>query len=143
MLAFLMRIPLIRDFVMLFPDALEFHERMSRKAFWKAMGGFLLSYLLITLIGEGMLYWVMPHWIHRHVTLFADIWIFLPMAFCLFSFLPVLAAQSRRLLDANLSRWWLLLTLIPYLGWLILLVLLLFPSRSFGTGREISAPPSY
>lgn len=143
MLNFLKRIPLVRDYVMLFPDALEFHECMSRKAFWKAIGGFLLSYLVISLFGIFIMYWYLPHVHPRGWRLLADMAEFLPVLFCLFSFLPILAAQARRLLDARLSRWWLLLTLIPYLGWFILLVMLLLPRKSFEKGREFSAPPRY
>jgi hypothetical protein len=33
----LMSVPLVRDFIALFPETLEFRERMRRKPFWKAV----------------------------------------------------------------------------------------------------------
>ena len=41
--------------------------------------------------------------------------------------IPSLAVQIRRLHDQNMSGWWALLNLIPYLGGLVLLVLMLIP----------------
>ena len=45
---------------------------------------------------------------------------------------PVLAAEVRRLHDTGLSGWWLLLSLIPYLGGFIVLILLIMPSKPAG-----------
>ena len=42
--------------------------------------------------------------------------------------LPSLAIAVRRLHDINFSGWWFLLALLPFLGGLILLVLMLLPS---------------
>lgn len=41
--------------------------------------------------------------------------------------IPTLALQVRRLHDLNLSGWWLLVDLLPYLGWAAMIVLLLLP----------------
>lgn len=49
--------------------------------------------------------------------------------------LPLFAAEVRRLHDTGISGWWLLLSLIPYLGGfivLILLILLMMPSKPTG-----------
>lgn len=48
--------------------------------------------------------------------------------YILVSFIPALAVSVRRLHDIGNSGWWLLLGLIPYLGGLILLLLMLQPS---------------
>ncbi len=45
-------------------------------------------------------------------------------------FLPSLAVQVRRLHDFNISGWWILVCLIPYLGALIVLVFMLWPGTS-------------
>ncbi|MGL5698126.1 MAG: DUF805 domain-containing protein [Kluyvera sp.] len=37
-------------------------------------------------------------------------------------FLPGLAVQFRRLHDTNRSAWWLLLLIIPLVGWLVILI---------------------
>ncbi len=46
--------------------------------------------------------------------------------------LPLLAAEVRRLHDTGISGWWLLLSLIPYLGGFIVLILLMMPSKPAG-----------
>lgn len=43
--------------------------------------------------------------------------------------LPGLAVAARRLHDADLSAWWLLLALIPFLGTIALIVMLLQPTK--------------
>ena len=44
--------------------------------------------------------------------------------YLLANFLPSLAVTVRRLHDTNRSGWWTLITLIPYIGGIILLILL-------------------
>ena len=44
--------------------------------------------------------------------------------YLLANFLPSLAVTVRRLHDTNRSGWWVLITLIPYIGGIILLILL-------------------
>jgi uncharacterized membrane protein YhaH (DUF805 family) len=44
--------------------------------------------------------------------------------FALASFVPSLAVTVRRLHDTDRSRWWLLLALVPVLGWIALLIFL-------------------
>ena len=46
--------------------------------------------------------------------------------------LPLFAAEVRRLHDTGISGWWLLLSLIPYLGGFIVLILLMMPSKPAG-----------
>lgn len=48
--------------------------------------------------------------------------------FSLAVLLPGLAVAARRLHDANLSAWWLLLALVPLLGHVVLIVMLLQPT---------------
>ncbi len=47
----------------------------------------------------------------------------------LFFLIPSLAVLVRRLHDTDRSAWWLLLTIIPFLGWLILLIFILLDSQ--------------
>ena len=44
--------------------------------------------------------------------------------------LPGLAIQARRLRDGGFSPLWLLLLLLPFIGWLALLILYLLPSKN-------------
>ncbi|WP_437556581.1 DUF805 domain-containing protein [Acidithiobacillus sulfuriphilus] len=46
--------------------------------------------------------------------------------------LPMLSAEVRRLHDIGLSGWWLLVTLIPYLGGLMILIFLVMPPKPTG-----------
>lgn len=61
--------------------------------------------------------------------------------------LPQLAVGARRLHDSDHSAWWLLLILIPALGWLVLLVWYVFPSTPFDNRfgpnphRRTTTPP--
>ncbi len=47
-------------------------------------------------------------------------------------FIPNLAIQVRRLHDINLSGWWVLITLIPYIGSIVLLIFMVLPSKPEG-----------
>ncbi len=49
--------------------------------------------------------------------------------YSLFVFLPSLAVSVRRLHDISRSGWWALIVLVPMLGWIILLVMMAFPSK--------------
>ncbi|MCE5360789.1 MAG: DUF805 domain-containing protein [Acidithiobacillus sp.] len=46
--------------------------------------------------------------------------------------IPNLAIEVRRLHDINLSGWWILLTLVPYIGSIVILILMLLPSKPEG-----------
>lgn len=51
-------------------------------------------------------------------------------------FLPGLAAGSRRLHDTGRTAWWLLLFLIPIIGWIILVIFLTQRTKSEGDKYE-------
>ena len=50
--------------------------------------------------------------------------------------LPGLAAGSRRLHDTGRTAWWLLLFLVPLIGWIILVIFLVQPTKSEGDRFE-------
>lgn len=52
--------------------------------------------------------------------------------------LPSIAAGVRRLHDAGKSGWWLLIGLVPFIGWIWLIVLLAMPSK--GAAPKAAAP---
>lgn len=109
---------------------MDYRGSMSRQDFWRAMAGYVLVYVFFALISVGMLNYVIPALPIRNGFVLADFFLYLPTVFLVISFLPVLAAQARRLRDAGFSHWWLLLIIIPYMGWFILLILLVYPTRS-------------
>ena len=49
------------------------------------------------------------------------------LGFSLYTLIPMLAAGARRLHDRDMSGWFLLLGLIPYIGGIIVIVLLVLP----------------
>lgn len=53
----------------------------------------------------------------------------LGLVFNLATLIPSLAAGSRRLHDTDRSGWWQLLVLIPFIGWIVLIVFLAQDSR--------------
>lgn len=60
-------------------------------------------------------------------------------------FLPSLAVAARRLHDTGRSAWWLLLILVPVVGWIILLVFYCLdstPSNQYGPNPK-SEPGAY
>lgn len=59
-------------------------------------------------------------------------------------FLPQLAVAVRRLHDTGHSGWWLLLAIIPFLGWLVLLIFFIQtsgPANAYGAGPDGPASP--
>lgn len=54
------------------------------------------------------------------------------VAWVLVTLVPSLALNARRLHDANLSGWWQLVCLVPYVGSLVMAVLALLPSNAQG-----------
>ncbi|MEW6020752.1 MAG: DUF805 domain-containing protein [Pseudomonadota bacterium] len=53
----------------------------------------------------------------------------LSILFSLATILPSLAAACRRLHDTDRSGWWQLIWLVPFIGWVILIVFLVQESR--------------
>lgn len=54
--------------------------------------------------------------------------------------LPQLAAGARRLHDAGSSAWWLLIYLVPCVGWIIVIVMLCRPSQEGPNKYDAVAP---
>lgn len=49
----------------------------------------------------------------------------------LFILLPLISVSVRRLHDMGRSGWWYLIGLVPFIGWIILLVMCMFDSEPF------------
>jgi len=54
----------------------------------------------------------------------------LAMLFSLGMVLPHFAVGARRLHDTDRSGWWLLISFVPVVGWIILLILLVQPGKT-------------
>ena len=92
----------------------KFDGRVSRRRFWMFM---LFSFLISCFLG--LIFSVL-----------AQIW-------GLAVLLPSIGLIIRRLQDFNLSGWWFFICIVPYVGWLALIVLLTFPgdkkANNFGS----------
>ena len=53
----------------------------------------------------------------------------LGILFSLGTLLPIIAAAARRLHDTNRSGWWQLISLIPIVGWIVLIIFLAQDSK--------------
>lgn len=95
---------------------MDFVGRANRKQFWLFMLFYYIpAYILGTLAGgEGA---------------FGTVFIILYYLYSVALMLPYLAIAARRLHDTQRSAWWLLLYLLPIIGWLILLVFFILPSK--------------
>ncbi len=92
----------------------DFGGRTSRKEFWM----FVLVYFLLAI-----------------AVMFVGMLIRLPQLYMLLSFavlVPNIAITARRLHDINMSGWWQLIGLIPFVGSIILIVLLVLPAKDAG-----------
>jgi len=56
------------------------------------------------------------------------------LVFYLATVVPSLAATVRRLHDTNRSGWWVLIGLIPFIGWIVMIVFLAQPGEPEGSG---------
>lgn len=107
--------------------AFNFSDRSRRKEYWMFM-------LIATLI--------------MFVLTFVDIFAGLEIAedvgilstlFSLILIIPSLAVTFRRLHDTGKSGWWILISLIPFIGWIVLLIFTVQDSES-GVNRFGSNP---
>ena len=97
----------------IFQHYIDFGGRATRKQFWlfvlfNIIVGFVLGFVFAFLGKTG--------------TVLANL-------YQLALFLPSLAIAARRLRDGGFTPWLLLLLLLPIIGWIILLVLYLLPSK--------------
>ncbi|WP_010523026.1 DUF805 domain-containing protein [Aquimarina agarivorans] len=99
-------------FTMALHKYLDFSSRSRRKEFWM----FYLFYSIFSaLLGV----------IDNLFDLFSGNFGFLSTIFSVLMFIPYLAVSIRRLHDVNKSGWFLLLILVPIIGWIWLFILLI------------------
>lgn len=101
----------------------DFSGRSRRKEYWYFHLG-LIGAFLVTIIlfgGSGVLF--DPYSAGSSVT--AVVVVIAALALIV----PSLAVQVRRFHDQNLSGWWVLLGLVPYVGGLVVFVFMLLPGK--------------
>ncbi|WP_071394332.1 DUF805 domain-containing protein [Bacillus tuaregi] len=95
-------------------DYLGFHGRASRKEFWMFT---LINFIIVLILSA--------------VERLAGIETLLTLLYGLVIFLPSLAVSVRRLHDTGRSGWWFLISLIPFIGIIVLIVFLCMDSDSY------------
>ena len=111
---------------------LEFGGRASRTEFWMfALFNFIVSMVLA----------VIDHVIGTRTAQGIGI---LGAIYGLGVLLPYLGVAARRLHDTGRSGWWLLLLLIPFIGWVVLLIFYVLESQAgenqYGPSPHPAAP---
>lgn len=93
----------------------DFSGRARRKEYWMF---FLINFLISFAIGfvSGFIAGINPE------STMASATIILPLAYSLAVFIPSIAVGVRRLHDTNRSGWWLLISLVPIIGFIVLIV---------------------
>lgn len=107
-------------FISVLKRPIEFHGRARRKEYWYFFACSLLITVLLSVI-DNVLGWYSES---EEIGVLSGI-------FSLLVILPSLSVTVRRLHDTGRSGWWVLLYLIPILGFLILLYFLVLDSNSF------------
>jgi len=111
----------------------DFSGRARRKEYWMfALINFLIS-IVISIVGA----------------IIGDsnglISVSLSGIYALFIFIPSLAVTVRRLHDTNKSGWWILISLIPFLGAIILLIFMIMDSdandNAYGPNPKLAPEP--
>ena len=90
-------------------DYFKFEGRVSRKHYWMFI---LFLFLFIFLI----------HFLNILISL-STFFSFILLVLGLITFIPNVSLAVRRMHDVNLSGWWIVFGLIPYIGWLIFIPL--------------------
>jgi uncharacterized membrane protein YhaH (DUF805 family) len=88
-----------------------FSGRASRKEYWM----FFLWNFIIGVVDLLVLVLLTK-------TVIATIFVFLTLIYALAVLIPNVAVLARRIHDINLSAWWILIGLIPYLGQVVIFV---------------------
>ena len=115
----------MQEFLNIFKNYANFKDRTTRKGFWMAFLFWIIAMIVLaivdTLLGTGGSYVAAPGSISLNGGLITSV-------FLLGSFIPMLAAEIRRLRDAGLPWQHIFFGLIPLAGGIIMLVKLCKPS---------------
>jgi uncharacterized membrane protein YhaH (DUF805 family) len=76
----------------------DFNGRASRSEYWWYVLAYAIAYVIVAIVGS-----------------------FLPLLLALALIVPSIAVSIRRLHDVDKSGWWLLISLVPIVGFIVLL----------------------
>jgi uncharacterized membrane protein YhaH (DUF805 family) len=94
----------------------DFSGRASRSEYW---------WFVLFLIGGGLLTSIVSN--------------LLSMAFTVATLVPAIAAATRRLHDTGRSGWWQLVALVPFVGLVIIIVMLALPGKPEAESQRLTA----
>ena len=101
-----------------------FTGRTSRKTYWMTILGLFLAGLVI-----GFVCGIVGGIAGGDATKLSNV---VTSIISLATFVPSIALDARRLHDINKSGWWQLISLVPIVGWIILIVFLCLPAVEEG-----------
>jgi uncharacterized membrane protein YhaH (DUF805 family) len=100
----------------------QFDGRSDRAEYWWFALGNLIAVIVLSLLARASVIFVLLYFI-----------------FVLATLIPGIAAGIRRLHDTNRSGWWLLISLVPFVGGILLIVY--FASAGTPGPNEYGSPP--
>ena len=112
---------LFQNFARAWKDSFDFRGKMSRSEYW----GFIAVQVMLAIAAVALFNLLIP------IDSIKPLVRLLGLGMLLYAFgsiFPVISGQIRRVRDATQKGWLWLLTIIPYLGALIVLVIMLMPS---------------
>lgn len=98
---------MLESFKRMFKNALNFKDRTSRKDFWNA---FLMTIIIGFILG------LISGFLGKTISIIVNVLFYLVLI------IPTMSMDVRRLHDSNKSGWYLLMELIPIVGWIFVLV---------------------
>ena len=122
---------MIKAYLNYWLKAFDFKSKISRKDYWLTiLASFIVSFIIEIILRVVFEYEVIIDYTNFIVTrvaadpglLINDIWTYL-------NIIPSLSMAIRRLHDINRSGFWVLIALVPVIGWIWLLILLIKPSK--------------
>ena len=110
----------------------DFKGRTSRADFWWAVLGLVLLTLVASIICSLFGGGVAPTDASQIGEYFSNPGNIIYIIWCLAIFIPGIAISVRRLHDINYSGWWVLISLVPFVGSIILIVFFCLPAVNEG-----------
>jgi uncharacterized membrane protein YhaH (DUF805 family) len=101
----------------------QFDGRAGRAEYWWFFLANLLISVALNVLGRA-----------------ADLFVFVGWLVSLALLVPALAVAVRRLHDTSRSGWWLLIVLVPFVGWIVLIVFLASEGTPGSNEYGVTAP---